>query len=542
MLRRLTFTFCALLLLQGAQAQSWQDTLARIESAFARFKPDGPGAQMAISRNGKVIFSKAWGLAELEHKTPMTTTSLIEAGSVSKQFTAAAILLLEQQGKLSVEDDVRKYVPELPEYAHTIRISHLLHHSSGLKDWGAVAELSGWPRGERNYTNNDALRIICRQKSLNNEPGYEYIYSNTNYTLMTIIVERVSKKTLEAYTNEFIFTPAGMEQSHWRTDLRQLVPNRAMAYGRNQQGFYLNMPNESVYGHAALLTTAEELLKWNGLYTEGRFGSPSLYPKQTATVPLTSGHPAMYAAGLMTNRFNGRPAVTHSGATAGYRANLEYYPELGMSFAYLCNSSAFDRDSTNAAAVVRNIFIPEPAPENKPQTAVPAIAVTEATLQGLAGWYRNVRSEDGMKLVVSNGSLYDGKNKLSPIGGGTFRNQDGLRYAFSPDKLSIITARQDTFAFKPAGLPDTTLAGREQFVGEYVSEDAEARWTISLDNKNLVLNVDRPGYQSPVQPMYKDAFNVYGGIIRFVRDGQNRVTGLEISSGRARRVPFTKTK
>ncbi|WP_341834212.1 serine hydrolase domain-containing protein [Chitinophaga pollutisoli] len=540
MLRKISLSLSALLVLSGAQAQTWQDTLARIESAFERFKPDGPGAQMAISRNGKVIFSKSWGMADLERNVPMATTSLIEAGSVSKQFTAASILILEQQGKLSVADEVRKYVPELPEYGHPVRVSHLLHHSSGLKDWGSVAELTGWPRGERNYTNDDALRIICRQKSLNNPPGYEYIYSNTNYTLMTIIVERVSGKTLEEFTDEHIFTPAGMNASHWRQDHRQLVPHRAIAYGKDDRyGYHINMPNESVYGHAALLTTAEELLKWNDLYTSGRYGSPSLYPKQTETVPLTCGHPAMYAAGLMTAPINGRKAVTHSGATAGYRANLEYFPELGMSFAYLCNTSQFDRAATNAAAVVRNIFIPEPPKTPAPQTAVPAIAVPPEALRAFTGWYRNVRSDDGIKITESNGNLYEGTKKLHPAGGATFRNEGGMRYAFSKTDLFLITPQQDTFAFKPENYPDTAASNAE-YAGEYVSSDAEARWKVTLDGKNLVVNIDRPGFKSPLQPLYKDAFQSYFGLVRFRRDAQNRVTGLEITSGRARRVPFTR--
>lgn len=541
MLQKITLTLTALLALLGAQAQTWQDTLARIEYAFERFKPDGPGAQMAISRNGKVIFSKAWGMADIERNVPMTTTSLIEAGSVSKQFTAASILLLEQQGKLSVEDDVRKYVPELPEYAQTVRISHLLHHSSGLKDWGSVAGLTGWPRGERNYTNNDALRIICRQKTLNNPPGYEFIYSNTNYTLMTIIVERVSGKTLEEFTDQHIFSPAGMDASRWRQDLRQLVNNRAVAYGEDgTYGFYINMPNESVYGHAALLTTAEELLKWNELYTSGRFGSPSLYAKQTQTVPLANSHPADYAAGLSVALLNGQQAVTHNGATAGYRSSLEYFPELGMSFAFLSNTSQFDRSPTNPAAVARNIFIPEPPkPDPRPEP-VPPIALKEVFLRALSGWYRNEWSGNPRKIIFSDGYLFDGNQQLITEGKDRFRNKSGVRYVFEKGDMTLVTPQNARFLFFREKAQDST-ASKTEFTGIFRSDEAEARWTVDLDNKNLIIKIDRPGFSALMKPLYKDAFETEYGLVRFHRDAQNRITGFDVTTPRARRVPFTKT-
>src|SRR5688572_26143414 len=173
-----------------ATGQSWQDTIAQIEKIFARYKPANPGAQLAIGRHGKVIFSKAWGMADMEHNIPLSTESITEAGSVSKQFTAAAILLLEQQGKLSLEDDVRKYIPELPAYGKVITLRHMMQHKSGLKDWGAVMSIAGWPRSTKTYNNDDALYVISNQKTLNYKPGDEYLYSNSNYNLFAIIIQR----------------------------------------------------------------------------------------------------------------------------------------------------------------------------------------------------------------------------------------------------------------------------------------------------------------------------------------------------------------
>src|SRR5688572_13129345 len=213
-------------------AQSWQDTTALLDKLLSRYSAEAPGAQLAVSRGGRIIYSFAKGLAELENKVPLTKETLIEAGSVSKQFTAACILLLEQQGKLLLSDDVRKYVPEIPDYKHVITLHHLLHHTSGLKDWGAIAELSGWPRTTKSYTNEDALHFISLQKTLNNIPGDEYIYSNSNYNLLAIIVQRVSGSSLAEFSAKNISIPAGLTHTSWRDNYRRIVPNRAVAYSK----------------------------------------------------------------------------------------------------------------------------------------------------------------------------------------------------------------------------------------------------------------------------------------------------------------------
>jgi CubicO group peptidase (beta-lactamase class C family) len=207
-MKKLLLSVCFVTVYLFTTAQSWQDTVSKIEKLFARYKPSNPGAQLAISRNGKVIFSKAWGMADLEHNSPLTTESVTEAGSVSKQFTAAAILLLEQQGKLSLDDNVRKHIPEMPDYGYPITLRQMMQHKSGLKDWGAIAGIAGWPRSTKTYNNEDALYIICNQKTLNHKPGDEFLYSNSNYNLFAFIVQRVSGMSLADFTKKNIFEPA----------------------------------------------------------------------------------------------------------------------------------------------------------------------------------------------------------------------------------------------------------------------------------------------------------------------------------------------
>lgn len=525
----------------NAFAQTWQDTLAQIESAFSRYKSEIPGAQFAISRNGQIIFSKAWGMADLEHNVPLTTKSLLEAGSVSKQFTAASILLLEQQGKLSLSDDVHKYIPELPDYGTPITLKQMMNHTSGLRDWGTVVSLTGWPRGTKTYSNEDALWVICQQKALNNIPGAEYIYSNTNYTLLTIIVKRVTGKELTEFTRPNIFDPAGMEQSVWRA-YRNVVKGRAMAYSKAGTQYMNEMPNEDVYGHGGLLTTAEELVKWVAFYSGGKFGTPSLFPKQTATGHFNNGVAYTYAAGLVITKINGRNAIIHNGATASYRANLEYYPELGLTFAILSNTSANDKDPTSAFSLARNIFVPEPVPNTFAKQAVPPYAVTEEKLRSYEGWYRNQRSGRGLKVAVTDGKLaFVGIVSLTPIGKDLFRAGND-RIEFLPGGFRQTTADKDTIDYTAVEFANINKDGdAARYVGEYYSEEAEARFFIKAEGTTVML-VQKPGTKWILTPQYKDGFSSPYGPLYFVRDAQNKITGFKVSQDRARNVSFIKVK
>jgi len=339
------------------KAQHWQDTVHAIETILARYHPQNPGCELAISRNGHVIFSKAWGMADLEHHVRLTTTSITEAGSVSKQFTAAAILLLEQQGKLSLDDDVAKYIPELPEYGKPIPLRYLMHHTSGIRDWGAIAAIAGWPRTTKTYNNNDALDIIAHQQELNFIPNTDFGYSNSNYNLFAIIVERVSGMSLAEFTRKYIFIPAGMTHTSWRDDHKRVVPNRAIAYDLTGGIYETNMPNEDVYGNGGLLATAEDLLKWNAWYQDGHFGNPSLLPNQLHVDTFNNGRPINYTAGLFISKKHDLDYVSHDGATASYRSKLASYPSLHLSFAWLSNTSAFD-GAANVEGQIEDLFFP----------------------------------------------------------------------------------------------------------------------------------------------------------------------------------------
>lgn len=498
--RRLLFVFLLFAILHlNTQAQQWSDTVQYIENIMARYTPENPGCQLAISRNGTTLFSKAYGMADLEHRVALTINSVIEAGSVSKQFTAAAILLLEQEGKLSLSDDVHKYIPELPEYGYPVTLRQMMQHTSGLKDWGSVAAIAGWPRTTKTYSNADALEIIVRQKSLNHIPGDEYLYSNSNYNLFAIIVERVSGQSLAEFTRRRIFEPAGMVHTEWRDDFRKIVPNRAIAYGFEKGRFYTDMPNEYVYGNGGLLTTAEDLLAWNNYYINGKLGQPSLLPKQIQTNPFNNGLPGRYGAGLRVDSLLGRKVITHSGATASYRANLDYFPDLGLSIAWISNSAQFDGHINPAATAIRNLLVKN----------IGAAQVASAK-----------------KPVISDSALFrdlkDGNARMLPVIQGKPMNTPEGNW------IPVAPAKTDSLSLK-------------EFTGIYYSEESNSQVSVEWLSGKLMARVN-PSNTTELIPICKDGFRMSGGFLHISRNKKGKISGGTISVNRARNVPFKKIR
>ena len=535
--RVLFFTF---FIIQIATGQNWRDTLAMIDKAMIQYGPEGPGCQVSVSRNGQLIFSKAWGMADLERKKPLTTNSILEAGSVSKQFTAAAILLLEQQGKLSLDDDIRKYIPEMPDYGTPIRLRQMLHHTSGLRDWGSIAEMTGWPRSTKFYTNEDALEIIVRQKHLNNKPGDEFLYSNSNYNLFAIIVKRVSGLTLAAFTRKYIFEPATMTHTQWRDDPNRIVPNRAIAYDKLDSSFETDMPNEYVYGNGGLLTTTEDLLKWNHYFLEGKLGTPSLLPKQIKTEPLNNGTMNDYGAGLFINKTAGWSSINHSGATAGYRAWLETFPELDISIAVLSNNSAVNIFESESR--IRKIFVRDKISGNMKKEDT--VRLSESDLNTLSGMYQNERDGSTFTLDIKNNQvLVENELPMTAISKNKLicdyftlvvNGNSGFYIPKSPlDSIPIIKV-------KPAVLSSDK---KKIYEGQYFSNETNSDPWVKLNGDKLIiqLNADK---SYPLIPTYTDAFRIAELYVdlQFIRDSTNEITTMKMSQGRARGVEFNKVQ
>lgn len=328
----------------------------KVNAAMAKFTAATPGCAVAASVNGTSMIRKAWGMADLEHDVPNTPDTIFEAGSVSKQFTAAAVALLARDGKLSLADPVRKYVPELPDYGVPLTIDHMLRHQSGLRDWGSLEAIAGWPRGTRAYTHDHVLEIVSRQKALNFTPGAAYSYSNTGYNLAAIIVTRVSGMPFAEFTRQRIFEPLGMTRTSWRDDYRRVVKGRAIAYARADAGYRQDMPFEYVHGNGGLLTTVGDLLVWNANFTSPRVGDAASVTQQETSRAFNDGTAGEYGLGLFLTPYKGQREIGHSGSTAGYRAHLLRNPDIGTSVAVLCNAA--DGNATQVAHLVDEAIAP----------------------------------------------------------------------------------------------------------------------------------------------------------------------------------------
>jgi CubicO group peptidase (beta-lactamase class C family) len=378
-------------------AAAWAQTLtpppdaaARVQQVFTRFDAAAsPGCAVGVSLNDEPVLTAAYGYADLEHDVPIRPDTVFEAGSVSKQFTAMAVLLLAQQGKLSLDDNVRKYIPELPEYQAPITIRHLLNHTSGLRDWGSLEAIAGWPRTTRAYTHDHVLEILSRQKALNYTPGAEYSYTNSGYNLAAILVTRVSGKPFAQFSTQ------------WRDDFRRIVKNRAIAYEQRGGTTRQLMPFEDVHGNGGLLTTVGDLLKWNANFTTAKVGGKELVAQQQVQSKLNDGRTVAYALGLFVEG----DEIAHSGTTAAYNAWLGRYPKQGVSVAVLCNSSA--ANGTQLGRSVANVFLGRPQPPqgriSTDRTAPPAPSAEQLT--SFAGTYTSDEIETTLIVAVEDGRL-----------------------------------------------------------------------------------------------------------------------------------------
>lgn len=341
----------------------------KIDAAMAKWTAATPGCAIGASIEGQTVVSKAWGMADLEHDVPNTPDTIFEAGSVSKQFTAAAVALLARDGKLLLDDLARKYIPELPDYGAPLTIRHMLQHMSGLRDWGSLEAIAGWPRTTRVYTHDHVLDIVSRQKALNFTPGQTYSYSNTGYNLAAIIVSRVSGMPFAEFSKRRIFEPLGMTKTSWRDDFRRIVKGRAIAYALDRGVWEQEMPFENIHGNGGLLTTVGDLLKWNDNFTTHVVGDAAFQKLQETPGLFNDGKPGTYGLGLVNTPYRGQPEIGHSGSTAGYRAHLLRNPGLRLSVAVLCNAST--GDATNTAHMVSTTlwpgaFAPAPAAPARP--------------------------------------------------------------------------------------------------------------------------------------------------------------------------------
>jgi CubicO group peptidase (beta-lactamase class C family) len=527
-----------------AQVPTKEKVIAGAERGFEKFTrayvAPAPGCAAAVSLNGETVFEKAFGLADMEFNIPNTPQTIFESGSVAKQFTAAAIVLLQQDGKLSIDDPVRKYIPELPDYGAPLTLRHLLNHTSGIRDWGTVMSLTGAGRGDRVITQDLAFDVIVHQRALDFTPGAEYSYSNSGYNLLAIIVERVSKQKFSAFLEERLFKPLGMKNSSLRDDYQRIVPGRAQAYARQGTSpWRLNMPFMNVYGNGGMLTTVGDWIKWNAMLDSKSLGAPLAEALETRGA-LNDGRKIAYALGLEVRTYKGMKDVSHGGATAGYQTFLARYPDNKVSVAVMCNGTS-PSAGVIAAGITDEVFGPFPAPP-RPEPA----RVSEDELKKCVGIWRSERTHAPARFIIENGVARWGGARLVPMGDGQF-TAGGNQLKFTFDKegkpMSAEVVDSDAEVRRYVRETEWTPTPEElaSLKGDWFSEEAGATYTVAVDNGKGFIK-QRPATSFPMQPLYKDHFDVGGYVVWFTRDKNGKINGMHVGASRMRDMPFVRVK
>ena len=543
-MRSLSFIVAALLAAAPAHAQ---DTIAEVDKIFGWVKPGMPGCLAAASQDGKLVVNRAYGLADLERDVPLTTESLLDAGSIRKQFVAAAVLLLVEDGKLSLSDDVRTHIPELHDFGHTITIDHLLTHTSGIRDW---VPLLNWASGDP-----DVMSLILRQRTLNFEPGSEWSYSNSGYVLLPEVVTRVSGMKFSEFLRTRVLEPIGMTHSRYVDDPDIVIRNRALAYeplGSTSGGAWradMRLGKERG-GAGALFTTAADLVRWNDALGSGRLGT-FVTEKIQEPATLSNGRTLTYARGLsLLTNYSGR-MLMHGGGAAGYRSIAAHFVDQGISVAVLCNAGEASDDRDEFAGRIFDLFMADKG-LYRPAPAPPPAGVDGVDVRARAGLFFHERTNEPLRLVANNGRLMiAGGGPLVAVAADRFRisrpstdfmSNDKFELRFLSNDLFELTSMEGATTRYRRAQPYSPAADELQaFAGRYESDELSAflDMTPGTDGLSVRLN-DARAMGLDFRPVERDTFQVGRFTMRFVRDDAGAVIAMELHSPAFRNVRFTR--
>jgi len=533
---RIPSAFGLATLLLVAPATRAADLTSQVDAAFSAFGPTTPGCAVGVALDGVTTLTRGFGMADLERDVPIGPDTIFEAGSVTKQFTAAAVLMLARDGKLSLDDAARRYVPEVPDYGMPLTIRHLLNHTSGLRDWGALEGVAGWPRTTRVNTHAHVLEVVKRQRALNFTPGTHWSYSNTGYNLAAIIVQRVSGQSLADFTRARIFEPLGMTRTSWRDDHTRIVKGRAQAYDLVDGVFHLEMPFENVHGNGGLLTTVGDLLAWTSSIAAGKIGGPGFLAEMEKAVSFSGDPTRGYGLGLMMDTRRGVRQLDHSGSTAGYRAHLATYPDPRVSVAVLCNGS--NGGATTRAYQVADLYLGERT-SLAPPPAVTHTLTSEETAR-VEGLYRSTLSGAFVSFIHDkNGVRVEGGGALLAQSPTRFLTPGGQSWEFEGDRARY-TDRYDVVPYVRVAPVTPSAADLAEFVGNYASSEAGLTLGVIADGDALIVT-RTPDTRMRLRPVYKDAFYADQlGVIVFRRDAGGKVVALSVSQERIWDLRFEK--
>jgi CubicO group peptidase (beta-lactamase class C family) len=534
---------CCLLALAGAACMA-RTPDPRVDQVFAKWNtPSTPGCALAVVQNGTVAYTAGYGTANLELDVPITPQTVFDIGSVSKQFTAMSILLLAEDGKLSLDDEIHRFIPELPMYGAPITLRTMLHHLSGLRSYSDLFDLAGVPEIDQT-TDEDALALIVRQKTLNFPPGRQYLYSDTNYFLLSLVVRRVSGESLHEFARRRIFLPLGMANTHFHDDHRMIVPRRATGYEpRPGGGFDIDMSSFEELGDGSVMTTVEDMARWDRNFDAPVVGGRRAIEQLQEVGVRSDGSKTPYAMGLILDRYRGIPRVQHTGEWVGYRSSFLRFPQRNLGVIVLCNMIG-DLDPLALSERVADIYL---GPAERAR-----VAPTASELQSYAGRYWNAETFAYLRFVALAGTLAvddgDSMQKLDYLGQGEFQTGNSTtRYVFHAAAAgSTVQAIDDDF--DPIVLQRVPAAPLQtdnlsQYAGVYYNAELGVSWTLEIRGAKLV----RRQWMFPaqeLQPILPDTFSgdlseaTYA--LRFSRDAAGAVDGFTVGTSMVRPLRFSR--
>lgn len=546
------FLFLPVMMLSTSAEAQQIDTKA-IDELFADWnQTNTPGCALGIFEDGELLYSKGYGFANLEYDIPISENSVFRIGSTSKQFTAACIVLLEEQGKLSFDDALKSFFPDFPDYAEDITVRQLLNHTSGIRDYLQLAYLKGYGEDDF-YTDEHIMNWLIAQSTLNFAPGAEFLYSNSGYWLLGQIVNEVSGMNMADFAQQEIFTPLGMQNTHFHNDHNQIVKNRASGYLPNDGSYRISMTTLDMIGDGGIFTTIEDIKKWDDAFYNSSVLSSKFWSEMTRQGKLNNGESIPYASGLFIDEYKGIKSISHGGAFVGFRAELLRFPDEHLTIAIFANRG--DANPTKKAYGIADILLSDKLkePVMKKQNAEPIEeSAPDYKLEQMTGDYE---VNPGLTVTVSvdNDSLNilqnwdNSRYNLARKEGNTFilpGNED-LQFTFAElsegmtQKMVVDQAGTRMQATRKEAIELTDIDLNE-FTGSYYCEELGMTYNLTVHDEKLMLQLSDQPRRSECKPSAPDVFFTDLGTFNFQRESGS-INGFTLDSGRVKNLQFERT-
>ncbi|RZK76577.1 MAG: class A beta-lactamase-related serine hydrolase [Pedobacter sp.] len=552
-------------MIAGASPSLDNEAISKFNYIFSEWEntSDKPGVAAGLIKNGKVVFLKGFGTADVTHQSPVTVNTKFQIGAMSKQFTAFAILLLEEQGKLSLSDDVRKYIPQLPEYGYSLTIKHLLSQSSGLSDFLALKEIAGW-RGKDIFTQQDALNLISQQKYLEYIPGTKFSQTSSGFILLAEVVKQVTGQSLANFSKEHIFAPLGMSSTLFYDDHEMIIPDMAVSYHIEKNVLKNNHISYSIIGSTNLYTSVSDLSRWYLNFEQPRVGSKELIRKMTSPVTLNDDQTTYNpTAGrlLYGQQFQhaerGVPKIWTYGLEGGFASNIFIFPQQGVTSFVLGNNNRYNGSlaMNMAVEILGDVF---PQPSNIDFRNLKTVKQTNQQLQTFIGDYWDDEHAAALSIYLQNDTLRfkstgnAEKYSLLPIAESTYQmmlnGDDRVLVKFQKQggsmKLVYTSGESDEYVYKrykPSNYPPVVISS---FTGIFYNKALNSTYILSQNSKGLFTsNKSQPiiNFTSIQKQTFLSTSRNLGSI-RFAWDKDHNVRGFYVNSERVRGLFFEKVQ